>query len=287
LQTAVAGRKSGVIYEGNRRFDVVVRMESPEMQKIEDIGDLMVSNSQGTQIPLKQLAEIKIENGPAVVNRQNNERCLNVNLNIRGRDVQSVVSDVQAVIIEKIKLPQGYRITYGGQFENLINAKKRLMIVVPAALGLIFLLLYLTFGNIKESLLVFTAIPFAATGGILALWLRDMPFSISAGVGFIALFGVAVLNGLVLIGYFKQLQEEGETDVKKRIITGVMTRFRPVIMTATVASLGFLPMALASGAGAEVQKPLATVVIGGLLSATLLTLVLLPALYSLMNKKSR
>jgi heavy metal efflux system protein len=285
LQTAVAGRKSGVIYEGNRRFDVVVRMESPEMQKIEDLGNLLVSNSQGLQIPLKALAEIKIENGPAVVNRQNNERCLNVNLNIRGRDVQSVVADVQNIIKEKIKLPSGYRVTYGGQFENLINAKQRLMIVVPAALALIFLLLYLTFNNLRESLLVFSAIPFAATGGILALFLRSMPFSISAGVGFIALFGVAVLNGLVLIGYFNQLEKEGMEDVKQRIITGVMTRFRPVIMTATVASLGFLPMALASGAGAEVQKPLATVVIGGLITATILTLVLLPALYSLIYTK--
>jgi cobalt-zinc-cadmium resistance protein CzcA len=212
--------------------------------------------------------------------REDGERCINVNLNVRGRDVQSVVSEVQAVVDQKIKLPIGYRVTYGGQFENLQNASARLALVVPAALLLILLLLYLSFGRIRESLLIFSAIPFSAVGGVLSLWLRDMPFSISAGVGFIALFGVAVLNGMVLIGYFKQLEHEfPDITIRERVLKGVFTRFRPVIMTATVASLGFLPMAISHGAGAEVQKPLATVVIGGLISATLLTLVVLPVMY--------
>ncbi len=206
-------------------------------------------------------------------------------MEVRGGDVSNVVLDVQKAVATQISLPDGYRVTYGGQFENLQNAQARLSIVVPAALLIILLMLYFSFGTVRESLLIFSAIPFAAVGGVLALWMRDMPFSISAGVGFIALFGVAVLNGMVLIGYFQQLQKEGMDRVYERIRAGVKSRFRPVMMTAAVASLGFLPMAVAGGAGAEVQKPLATVVIGGLISSTLLTLILLPVLYAMFSPK--
>jgi cobalt-zinc-cadmium resistance protein CzcA len=284
LQMAIAGKKAGVMYEGNRRFDITVRLNSPETQKTTDISELLITNAQGVQIPLKYLADIKIQTSPMAVNRENNERCVNVNLNVRGRDVQSVVEEIRDKISKKVKLPQNYRISYGGQFENLENAKARLQVVVPAALLLILLLLYLTFNDLKQSLLIFTAIPLSAIGGVWALVLRGMPFSISAGVGFIALFGVAVLNGMVLIARFNQLKSN-ILDPKQRILQGVSDRFRPVIMTATVASLGFIPMALATGAGAEVQKPLATVVIGGLITATLLTLIILPILYSFFAEK--
>jgi heavy metal efflux system protein len=284
LQMAIAGKKAGVMYEGNRRFDITVRLNSPETQKPADISELLITNAQGVQIPLKYLADINIQTSPMAVNRENNERCVNVNLNVRGRDVQSVVEEIREKISKKVKLPQNYHISYGGQFENLENAKARLQVVVPAALLLILLLLYLTFNDLKQSLLIFTAIPLSAIGGVWALVLRGMPFSISAGVGFIALFGVAVLNGMVLIARFNQLKSI-IPDNKKRILQGVSDRFRPVIMTATVASLGFIPMALATGAGAEVQKPLATVVIGGLITATLLTLVILPILYSFFTNK--
>ncbi|MEO0041939.1 MAG: hypothetical protein RL329_1387, partial [Bacteroidota bacterium] len=285
LQMAIAGKKSGVLYEGNRRFDITVRLNNPETQTPADISELVITNAQGVPIPLKYLADIKIQTSPMAVNRENNERCVNVNLNVRGRDVQSVVEDVRAKINKKVVLPSGYRIAYGGQFENLENAKARLQIVVPAALLLILLLLYLTFNDLRQSLLIFTAIPLSAIGGVWALVLRGMPFSISAGVGFIALFGVAVLNGMVLIARFNQLKIN-VLDNQKRILQGVSDRFRPVIMTATVASLGFFPMALATGAGAEVQKPLATVVIGGLITATLLTLIILPILYSFFTPKN-
>ncbi|MEY4934481.1 MAG: hypothetical protein RIS64_840 [Bacteroidota bacterium] len=286
LQMAIAGKKAGVMYEGNRRFDITVRLNSPETQKPADISELLITNAQGVQIPLKYLADIKIQTSPMAVNRENNERCVNVNLNVRGRDVQSVVEEVREKISKKVKLPQNYHISYGGQFENLENAKARLQVVVPAALLLILLLLYLTFNDLKQSLLIFTAIPLSAIGGVWALVLRGMPFSISAGVGFIALFGVAVLNGMVLIARFNQLKST-IPDHTKRILQGVYDRFRPVIMTATVASLGFIPMALATGAGAEVQKPLATVVIGGLITATLLTLIILPILYSFFADKKK
>jgi heavy metal efflux system protein len=295
LRMAMAGEKAGVLYEGNKRFDVIVKLQTGDNQKLEEIDEIIVTNAQGVALPLKQLADIGIRTGPMAVNREANERNVNVNLNIRGRDVASVVADIQDIVSTKVKLPEGYRIVYGGQFENLENAKKRLSLVVPAALLLILLLLYLTFDNFKASLLIFSAIPFAAVGGIFALLLRGMPFSISAGVGFIALFGVAVLNGMVLIGHYQQLKKEAEMDdsaeansplgVGGLVVAGAINRFRPVIMTATVASLGFLPMALASGAGAEVQKPLATVVIGGLITSTILTLVLLPILYSILFKK--
>jgi cobalt-zinc-cadmium resistance protein CzcA len=287
LRMAMAGMKAGILFEENRRFDVIVNLATNAGQPIETISALQITGSGGIMVPLHELAQVEIKDGPMAVFREDGERCINVNMNVRGRDVQSLVSEVQNVVAQKIDLPESYRVSYGGQFENLQNASARLKLVVPAALLMILLLLYLTFNRIQESLLIFSAIPFAAVGGVFALWLRDMPFSISAGVGFIALFGVAVLNGMVLIGYFKQLEREmAELMVRERVLQGVFTRFRPVIMTATVASLGFLPMAISHGAGAEVQKPLATVVIGGLITATLLTLVVLPVLYEwLANRK--
>jgi cobalt-zinc-cadmium resistance protein CzcA len=286
IRMAMAGEKAGVLYEENKRFDVVVKLQNAQNQSFNDMGELLVPTPDGMNIPLKMLADIELKNAPMAVFRENTERSVNVNLNVRGRDVASVVHDIQDIVEHQVKLPEGYRVTYGGQFENLQNARDRLMIVVPAALLVILLLLFLAFGSIKESLIIFSAIPFAIVGGVFALQLRGMPFSISAGVGFIALFGVAVLNGVVLIGHFNQLEkEEGMHNPLRRVLKGATDRLRPVIMTATVASLGFLPMAIATGAGGEVQKPLATVVIGGLISSTLLTLVLLPVLYAVFFHK--
>ena len=279
LRTGFAGEVSGTVYEGERRYDLVVRLAKDERQDISNVKNLFISLPTGSQIPLEQVADVTYENGPAQISREDGKRRIVIGLNVRGRDVKSVVEDIQTRLDAKLKLPEGYYITYGGQFENLQAANKRLSIAVPIALILIFVLLYFTFSSIKQSLLIFTAIPLSAIGGVFALWLRDMPFSISAGIGFIALFGVAVLNGIVLIGYFNQLKAEGMSDVLERIKEGTKVRLRPVIMTASVASLGFLPMALSNGAGAEVQKPLATVVIGGLITATLLTLIVLPILY--------
>lgn len=217
--------------------------------------------------------------------REDGQRRIYVGFNVRGRDVQSTVADIQQILDKELKLPTGYYYTYGGQFQNLKEAKDRLIVAVPLALLLILFLLYATLKNVRESLFVFSAIPLSAIGGVFALWLRGMPFSISAGVGFIALFGVAVLNGIVLIGQFNTFQKEGMTDIRQRIIEGCMLRLRPVVMTALVASLGFLPMALSTGDGAEVQRPLATVVIGGLLTATILTLLVLPSIYKTFTKK--
>lgn len=280
INTAFAGGVAGTVFEGERRFDLVVRLEQGERQSIDDVKRLYVTASNGNQIPLEQVADISYQLAPNQIQREDAKRRIIVGFNVRGRDIASVVKDVQAKIDEKIEMPTGYYITYGGQFKNLEEANKRLSIAVPVALGLILLLLYFAFGSLKYSLLIFTAIPMSAIGGIFALWLRGLPFSISAGVGFIALFGVAVLNGIVLITEFNQLKKQGMKDVKQRILAGTAIRLRPVLMTATVASLGFLPMALATGAGGEVQKPLATVVIGGLFTATFLTLVLLPVLYA-------
>jgi cobalt-zinc-cadmium resistance protein CzcA len=279
IQMGFAGEKAGVVYEGEKRFDLVVRLQNSSRQDLNNLEHLYVSLPSGSQIPLHQVADIKMENGPMQISREEGKRRIVVGFNVRDRDVQTVVEQIQEKLDAELKLPDGYYVTYGGQFENLLQASKRLMIAVPMALGLILILLYFTFNSIKQSLLIFTAIPLSAIGGIFALWLRDMPFSISAGVGFIALFGVAVLNGIVLIGYFNQLKAEGVKDINARINMGTKTRLRPIIMTAAVASLGFLPMALSTSAGAEVQKPLATVVIGGLITATLLTLILLPILY--------
>ncbi|XAZ82156.1 CusA/CzcA family heavy metal efflux RND transporter (plasmid) [Fibrella sp. ES10-3-2-2] len=279
LQAAFAGSSAGLVYEGERRYDLVVRLQQQSRQRLEDVQNLLVTTVEGQAIPLSQLATIAFQNSVNQIQREDAKRRIIVAFNVRGRDVESVVKELQRKIDAQIKLPVGYYVTYGGQFQNLQEAKDRLSIAVPVALGLIFLLLFFTFGSVRQSLLIFSAIPLSAIGGVIALWLRDMPFSISAGVGFIALFGVAVLNGIVLIGEFNHLKAETDLDLRERILQGTATRLRPVMMTALVASLGFLPMALATTAGAEVQRPLATVVIGGLVSATLLTLLVLPCLY--------
>ena len=287
LQTGFAGKTAGQVFENERRFDLVLRLDSASRQGIEDVADLMIPIPGGNQIPLSQVATISFKEGPAQISREDGKRRVVIGLNVKNKDVSTVVNDIKNVLQDKLKLPTGYYLTYGGQFENLQRASHRLMIAVPISLLLIFLLLYISFKSLKQATLIFMAIPMSAIGGILALWLRGMPFSISAGVGFIALFGVAVLNGIVLIGTFNQLKKEGVQDVLTRILLGTGQRLRPVLMTATVASLGFLPMAVSSGAGAEVQKPLATVVIGGLTTATFLTLFVLPLLYLISHAKSR
>lgn len=287
VRMGFAGEVAGNVYEGEKRFDLVVRLDQDKRQDIENLRSLFVTLPNGNQVPLEQVADVAFEDGPMQISREDGKRRIVVGFNVRGEDVKTVVNTIQEKLDAELILPDGYYTTFGGQFENLIEANKRLAIAVPMALGLIFILLYFTFKSIKQSLMIFTAIPLSAIGGIIALWLRDMPFSISAGVGFIALFGVAVLNGIVLIGYFNQLKSEGMTDVLQRIKEGTKVRLRPVILTAAVASMGFLPMALSTSAGAEVQKPLATVVIGGLISATFLTLIILPILYYLVEKKTK
>ena len=283
LKTAYAGNVAGVVFEGDKRFDMVIRLKKDQRQNITDINNLFVPLPLGGKIPLSEVAGVTLKNAPAQVSRENGKRRIFVAFNVRGRDVESVVKEIQALLETKLKLPPGYFITYGGQFENLQAAKERLSIAVPIALLLIMVLLYFTFNSIKQSLLIFTAIPLAAIGGVFALLIRGMPFSISAGIGFIALFGVAVLNGIVLISQFNLLKAAGITDIYERVRQGTMVRLRPVILTATVASMGFLPMALSTSAGGEVQKPLATVVIGGLITATILTLIVLPVLYILFS----
>lgn len=279
ISTAFAGYTAGAIYENERRFDLTVKLDSAHRTTIADVANLAIPLENGAQVPLSQVANVAYETGPAQISRENGRRRIVVSFNVSGRDVQSVVEDVQRALQQEVKLPVGYYFTYGGAFENLQRASARLRVAVPVALLLIFGLLYFTFRSVKQATLIFTAIPMSAIGGVFALVLRDMPFSISAGVGFIALFGVAVLNGIVLIGTFNQLAREGMDDILARVKEGTKIRLRPVLMTATVASLGFLPMALSSGAGAEVQRPLATVVIGGLLTATVLKLIVLPLLY--------
>jgi cobalt-zinc-cadmium resistance protein CzcA len=283
IRMGFAGEKAGVIYEGERRFDLVVRLSEDQRNNMDQLKNLFIPLPSGNQVPLEQVANIQYENGAAQISREDGKRRITIGLNARGRDVKSIVEDVKKVFNDKIKLPPGYYVTYGGQFQNYIEANKRLSFAVPISLLLIFVLLYFTFKSVAQSILIFTAIPLAAIGGIFGLWLRNMPFSISAGIGFIALFGVAVLNGIVLISYYNQLKDEGMMNIYDRIYNGTLVRLRPVIMTAAVASLGFLPMALSNGAGAEVQKPLATVVIGGLISSTLLTLIVLPILYAILE----
>ncbi|NOS56944.1 MAG: efflux RND transporter permease subunit [Cyclobacteriaceae bacterium] len=279
INTSMAGQSAGLLFEGEKRFDVVVRLDSKSRTSIEDIQNLYVTSANGMQIPLSQVTDVALEVGPNQIQRDDAKRRIVVGFNTRGRDVQSIVQELQKKVEAEVKFAPGYYVTYGGTFKNLQEAKSRLAIAVPVSLVLIFTLLFFAFGSVKQGLLIYTAIPLSAIGGVFALWLRGMPFSISAGIGFIALFGVAVLNGIVLIAEFNQLKEEGLTNLKDIIMKGTATRLRPVIMTATVASLGFLPMAISHGSGAEVQKPLATVVIGGLLTATLLTLIVLPVLY--------
>ena len=296
LETTFAGAVAGSLYEGDKKFDIVLRMD-PSQRNVESLEQLSIPLKDGTDIPLSQVADIDYSPAPAQVSHEDGARRIYVGFNVKGRDVQSTVEDIQEILDEKLKLPDGYYYNYGGEFENLQSATNRLMVVIPIALVIILLLLYATVKNFRESLFVFSAIPLAAIGGVWALWLRGMPFSISAGVGFIALFGVAVLNGIVLIGQMNQMQREEKTADKlsassgvtelihHRIIESCMVRLRPVLMTALVASMGFLPMALSQGDGAEVQRPLATVVIGGLITSTLLTLLVLPAIYKTFTRK--
>lgn len=279
INTAFAGQSTGLVFEGEKRFDMVVRLNASDRKNINDIQNLLVPTPAGNQIPLNQLATVDVVEGPNQIQRENAQRRIVVGFNIKDRDVQSIVEELQGKVDKQIKLPAGYSITYGGSFENLNNAKQRLMIAVPLALALIFVLLFMAFKSIKESLLIYSAIPLSVIGGVFMLNLRGMPFSISAAVGFIALFGVAVLNGIVLISEFNRLHKNGIRNIVRIVIDGGESRLRPVLMTAAVASLGFIPMAISTGAGAEVQRPLATVVIGGLILATLLTLFVLPLLY--------
>lgn len=285
VSAGFAGLTAGSIFEEEKRFDLVIRFAPESRSDIENLRNLYVPLPNGGQIPLRELAEIDYAKGPAKISRDDTRRRIVVGINVRGRDLESVVEDVQQLIEKNIILPTGYTITYGGQFENLRSARARLMIAVPVALVLIFFMLYFAFNSVKDALMIYSAIPLSAVGGVLLLWLRDMPFSISAGVGFIALFGIAVLNGIVLIEHLKELKHQGLHDMKERIIRGTRERLRPVLLTASAAALGFLPMAVSNNAGAEVQRPLATVVIGGLVSATLLTLIVLPVLYSIFDSK--
>jgi cobalt-zinc-cadmium resistance protein CzcA len=313
IAVAMGGREAGMVFQGDRRFDLVVRLPEKVRSRIDKLADLPIPlprerdearpvrvaalagggrdagpSAGGPQpfIPLGSIARVVVSEGPNQISRENGKRRVVVQANVRGRDIGSFVAEAQRRIDQEVKLPVGNRLAWGGQFENLQAARQRLLIVVPVCFGLIFLLLFGSFGSVKYAVIVFACVPLALTGGIVALWLRDMPFSISAAVGFIALSGVAVLNGLVMISFINQLRREGAT-VDDAVLRGSLTRLRPVLMTALVASLGFVPMALAHGTGAEVQKPLATVVIGGLISATVLTLFVLPALYRLTNWSDR
>jgi cobalt-zinc-cadmium resistance protein CzcA len=284
VNTAFAGQSTGLVFEGEKRFDMVVKLNADVRKNLEDVQNLLIPTPSGNQIPLSQLADVKIKDGPNQIQRENTQRRIIVGFNIKGRDVQSIVQELQAKVNAQIKLPAGYSITYGGSFENLNQAKSRLMVAVPISLALIFILLFFAFKSVKESLLIYTAIPLSTIGGIFFLALRGMPFSISAGIGFIALFGVAVLNGIVLVAEFNRLKKSGIKNIVRIVVDGTESRLRPVLMTAFVASLGFIPMALSNGAGAEVQRPLATVVIGGLMGATLLTLFVLPLLFIAFEK---
>ncbi|BAO55272.1 CusA/CzcA family heavy metal efflux RND transporter [Nonlabens marinus] len=279
VSAAFAGEVAGVIFEGEKRFDVVIRLAKEFRQDINNLKNLYIDLPSGAQVPLKEVANISYKPGPMQISRDNTSRRISVGVNVRGRDVKSMVEEIQQKLETDVKLPPGYFVTYGGSFENLQRASDRLMIVVPIALFLIFILLYFALSSFSQSLMIYMAVPLAAIGGVFALWIRGMPFSISAGVGFIVLFGVAVLNGLVLINKFNELKESGMTDLKKRIYEATHERLRPILLTATAAIMGFIPMAISTSGGAEVQRPLATVVIGGLLTATFLTLVVLPVLY--------
>lgn len=280
-----AGMPAGTVFEGEKQFDLVLRYDEAHRRDIENIETASVSLPNGMKLPLSEFAKISYTKGPAKISRDNTKRRIVVGVNVRNRDLESVVKDVQSIIERDIKLPTGYSISYGGQFENLRTATARLKIAVPIALVLIFVLLYFAFDSIKEALMIYSAIPLSAVGGVMLLYIRDLPFSISAGVGFIALFGIAVLNGIVLIEEFKELKAHGVNNINKRILMGTNNRLRPVLLTAAAAALGFLPMAISTSAGAEVQRPLATVVIGGLITATALTLVVLPILYAMFDRK--
>ncbi len=282
-----SGETTGSVFEGEKRFDMVLRLQKNSRKDISNLQNLYVDTPSGEKVPLSELAEITYQKGAAKISRDNTQRRIVVGVNVRNSDLQTVVDKIKKIVDDNVSLPPGYSITYGGQFENLQSATARLKVAVPIALVLIFLLLYFAFGTMREALMIFSAIPLAAVGGVLLLWIRGMPFSISAGVGFIALFGIAVLNGIVLIEHFKELREEGMKNDDDLIINGAQNRLRAVLLTASAAALGFLPMAISTGAGAEVQRPLATVVIGGLITSTLLTLIVLPVIYSIFNKEKK
>ncbi len=286
VQSAFAGAEAGVIFEGEKRFDLVVRLDQKHRKSIEDIKGIYINLANGAQIPLKEVAEISYQSGPMQISRDNTNRRTYVGINVRGRDIKSLVTEVQQKLDAELDLSPGYYIRYGGAFENLERATKQLKVVVPVALGLIFIFIFFALKSLKQTVMIYIAIPLAAIGGIFSLWIRDMPFSISAGVGFIVLFGVAVLNGLVLISGWNELKEEGSTDLGERIRNGAKRRIRPILLTALTDILGFLPMAISTSAGAEVQQPLATVVIGGMITATLLTLFILPILYRSVEMRS-
>ncbi len=287
IETAFSGGVAGKIYNGERMFDLVVRLDKEHRQSINDIRDLYVNLPDGTQIPLKEVAEVSYKPGPMQIGRDNTNRRTYVGINVEDRDIKSLVNEISKTLDAKLQLPAGYYIRYGGAFENLERASKRLTLVVPLALALIFILVFFAVKSIKQTLMIYIAIPFAAVGGIFSLYLRDMPFSISAGVGFIVLFGVAVLNGLVLISGFNQMKAEGKFTLAEIIKQGSIRRLRPILLTASTDILGFLPMAISASAGAEVQRPLATVVIGGMITSTLLTLIVLPILYKIVESAKR
>lgn len=278
IERSIAGTRATTVLEGFLRFDLVVRFPPETRSDPEALGSLLVRAPDGAHAPLSQLVTMTSEEGPAEVSRENGQRRVSVEVNVRGRDIGSFVDDARAAVERDVLLPPGYRLDWGGTFEHLESGRRRLMVVVPITFLLIFLLLFVAFNSLRHAALVFTGIPFAISGGVLALLVRGMNFSMSAGVGFIALFGVAVLNGVVMVTFINQLRQSGRS-LSESVLEGAETRFRPVLMTATVASLGFLPMAISTGTGAEVQRPLATVVIGGLLTSTLLTLLVLPAIY--------
>jgi cobalt-zinc-cadmium resistance protein CzcA len=286
IATALGGRTVGTMVEGNRRFDIVVRLPEKDRENLDAIRALPVRVGDSGMLPLGTLADVQRVKTVSPILRDSAQRRAALMVNLVGRDVESWVREADVKVREHVKLPEGYTLEFGGQFENLREAKARLVIVVPTALVFIFVLIFMAFGSVRQALLVYSGIPLAITGGIFALWLRDMPFSISAAVGFIALSGVAVLNGVVMISYFNQLRERG-FDARSAVIEGSLTRLRPVLMTAAVAAFGFIPMALSTSAGAEVQRPLATVVIGGIISSTFLTLLLLPVLYDWVERRDR
>jgi cobalt-zinc-cadmium resistance protein CzcA len=286
IAAALGGQTVGTMVEGNRRFEIVVRLAESDRENLDAIRNLPVRVGDSGMLPLGELADIERVKTVSPILRDSAQRRAALMVNLQGRDVESWVREADAKVRERVQLPEGYTLEFGGQFENLREAKARLTIVVPAALAFIFVLIFMAFGSVRQALLVYSGVPLAITGGVVALWLRDMPFSISAAVGFIALSGVAVLNGVVMISYFNQLREQG-SDVRSAVIEGSLTRLRPVLMTAAVAAFGFIPMALSTSAGAEVQRPLATVVIGGIVSSTFLTLLLLPVLYDWVERRSR
>ncbi|MBD78785.1 MAG: CusA/CzcA family heavy metal efflux RND transporter [Crocinitomicaceae bacterium] len=285
VESGFAGRKAGVIFEGEKRFDLVVRLDKKHRKSIDDLKNLFVVLPGGSQIPLREVADIDYKPGLMQISRDNTNRRIYIGINVRGRDVKSLVEEIKTKLDARLDLPSGYFIRYGGTFENLERATNRLQVVVPMALGLIFILIYFALNSFKQTTMIYMAIPLAAIGGVFSLWVRDMPFSISAGIGFIVLFGIAVLNGLVLISGWNELKSNGISNIRERIKQGTKRRIRPILLTAVTDILGFLPMAISSSAGAEVQRPLATVVIGGMITATLLTLFVLPILYQWVERR--